>query len=144
MPISLQFPLEVVDDWPPVGSESLSFEKGASGYTLTVPPMFISELSVGDVIDVSEDEFGFVSDWWHLAKSGRSIIWLLIISKDACVNPILENLQKIGCHTAGIENLGCYSVDVPENVLIDVVDAILNELDTSTVAVTFPSFRHPE
>jgi len=144
MPISLQFPLQVVDDWPPVGSESLSFEKGTNGYTLMVPPMFISELSVGDVIDVSDDEFGFVSDWWHLAKSGRSVIWLLRISKGGFLDPILKNLRKIGCNTSGIESLGCYSIDVPENVSMDIVDAILSELDTSAAAVTFPSFRHPE
>lgn len=77
----LQFPLEVEDDWPPVGSESLPFEKLADGYRAMSPPLFVRDLSVGDVIDVSEDEFGFVSAWRHLAKSGRSVLWLLRLSE---------------------------------------------------------------
>jgi hypothetical protein len=142
MLVSLQFPLQVVDDWPPVGSESLSFEKGLIGYTLLVPPMFTSELSVGDVVEIFKDEFGFVSRWRHLARSGRSVIWILRISNGAFIEQTLNKLREVGCNTTGVDDLGCYSVDIPEDVSIKSVDAVLDELDTNAVAVAFPSFRH--
>lgn len=142
MTVSLQFPLNVEDEWPPVGSESLAFEKMPDGYEAKGPPLFVRNLSVGDIIDVSKDEFGFVSKWWHLGKSSRSVVWLLRLSATEEIDRSLEKLRMVGCNTAGAEVLGCYSVDVPENVTMATVDAVLDALDASEVAVAFPSMRH--
>jgi hypothetical protein len=40
--------------------------------------------------------------------------------------------------------VGAYAVDVPESVPITTVDAALAHLDPDSVAVAFPSMRHPE
>lgn len=144
MTVSLQFPLEVENEWPPVGSESLAFEKKQGGYEAMGPPLFVRNLSVGDVIDVSTDEFGFVSKWWHKKKSGRSVAWLLRLSDTAELDHYLEELRMIGCNTAGVDEFGCYAVDIPEDVTIGSVDTILNALEADNVAVAFPSLRHPD
>lgn len=144
MSVSLQFPLDVEDDWPPVGSESLVFEKTSDGYEALAPPLFVRDLSVGDIIDVSRDKFGGILEWTHVKKSGRSVVWLLRLSNKATIDIYLKMLREIGCNTTGADDLGCYSVDVPENITIGTVDAILDTLDTSSVAVAFPSLRHPD
>jgi hypothetical protein len=144
MVISLQFPLHVEDDWPPVGSESLPFRKVRDGYELLTPPLFVYNLSVGDVINILEDGNGFVVEWSHLSKSARSVIWLLRLSEKAGIDIYLDELRQIGCNTTGISDFGCYSIDVPESVTIADVDAVLNNIDTMAIAVAFPSLRHTD
>jgi hypothetical protein len=50
MTASLQFSLDVEGGWPPVGSESLPFIERLEGFELMVPPLFVKDLAVGDVI----------------------------------------------------------------------------------------------
>ena len=56
----------------------------------------------------------------------------------------LTQLRGLGCNTAALEEAGTYSVDVPESVPIETVDAVLAHLDADAVAVAFPSMRHEE
>ncbi len=56
----------------------------------------------------------------------------------------LTQLRGLGCNTAALEGAGTYSVDVPESVPIETVDAVLAYLDADAVAVAFPSMRHEE
>jgi hypothetical protein len=55
--IVLNFAFDVEGDWPPIAVEPLRFSPGAVGYKLLAPPLFVKELSVGDVIqaEVSQD-----------------------------------------------------------------------------------------
>ena len=144
MTISLQFPLVVEDGWPPVSSESLPFEERANGYESTIPPLFVSDLSVGDMITISLDESGFISSWSHNFKSSRSVVWLLRLSSTGSINIALDKLRVLGCNTVGSDALGCYSVDVPAHISIGSVDSILEKLNPDEVAVAFPSMRHPD
>lgn len=144
MSISLQFPLDVKDDWPPVGSESIQFEKLAEGYECLSTPLFVKDLSVGDVIEFEKDSEGFLSSWSHLSRSGRSTIWLLRLSDSDQIEICLQRLRAIGCNTTGVTEFGCYAIDVPEALAISDVDRVLEGLDSDLVAVAFPSMRHPD
>lgn len=144
MPISLQFPLDIEEGWPPVGSESLAFDKQRNGYKLLVPPLFVRNISVSDVIDVTVDSLGYVSDWEHVELSNRSVVWLLRTSDHNNIGVILSQFRKIGCNTTGIDEFGAYSVDVPENASLAQVDNILSNASTDEVAIAFPSFRHSD
>ena len=144
MPVSLQFPLDGEDDWPPVGSESLPFDKLSDGYKLLVAPLFIKNLSVDDIIDVVEDDNNFVKSWNHIRKSQRTTVWLLRLAEDNQIDVALEELQSLGCNTVGLPQFGCYAADVPEEISMSHVDAVLGKLDSNRVAVAFPSMRHPD
>jgi Domain of unknown function (DUF4265) len=144
MSISLQFPLDVEDDWPPVGSESLPFRKLDEGYECLSVPLFVKDLSVGDIIQFTKDSEGLLSSWSHLRKSGRSTIWLLRLSKNDQIEPCLHKLRSLGCNTSGVVEFGCYAIDVPEVLKIQVVDEVLKDLCSDLVAVAFPAMRHTE
>lgn len=145
MTISLRFPLDVEDDWPPVGSESLPFERVTDGLEATVPPLFVKDLAVGDIIDVAEqDGEGIIRSWKHIKRSDHSTIWLLRMGGDDDIGSCLEKARSMGCNTATMDQLGCYSIDVPPSVEISDIDDILAALDQESVAIAFPAMRHPE
>lgn len=140
--ISLRFILDVEDEWPPVGTESLPFRKTGSGYEALLPPLFVSGLSVGDVIEISRDEAGFVSHWHHLRKSKRSVVWILRTGLNGRIDATLDEIRTMGCNTVGHKKLGCYAIDVPEDINMDLIEGSLSCLDSSAYAVAFPSLRH--
>jgi len=144
MPVWLQFALVVEEDWPPVGSESLPFEKVAHGYKCCSVPLFVKGLSVDDVIGIEKYSEGFVYEWNHVQRSERTTIWLARLADHPPIEDCLRNLRLLECNTASAEQLGCYAVDVPASLPIAEVDAWLEALDPEFVAIAFPSMRHPE
>lgn len=139
--MSLSFPLSVEDGWPPVGAECLPFRPSPEGYELLVPPLFVKDLSVGDVLDVVLDE-GRVLRWRHVVRSACTTVWLLRMAQDPELEEVLVGLRKLGCNTVGLDDLGVHSIDVPAAVSMTAVDAILARLDPGRVATAFPSLRH--
>lgn len=142
--VSLSFPLEVEDGWPPVVVECLPLRIVNEGYAVLVPPLFVKDLSVGDVIEAKLEPGDQVRSWLHAARSGRTTIWLLRMRCSSTIEVVLAKLRAVGCNTASLEAAGAYSVDVPEAVAIETVDVVLSELDSEAVAVAFPSMRHVE
>lgn len=139
---SIAFCLDVVDDWPPVGSESLPFDETELGIVCLDAPLFVKDLSVGDKISIDRETNGYVVSWHHVERSKRSTVWLLRLQKTEAIEPCLENLRRLGCNTVSQPDLGCYSVDVPEEITLAEIDAELDLLDEDEVAVAFPSLRH--
>jgi hypothetical protein len=118
--VNFKFPLEIEDDWPPVPVESLPFDIKPNGYELLTPPLFVKELSVGDIIEVTLDPVNEnVLSWQYIKKSKRTTIWLLQMEKSDTVEPVLEKLRKLGCNTSGIKKIGINSIDLPESISID-------------------------
>ncbi|MCE4554266.1 DUF4265 domain-containing protein [Roseateles cellulosilyticus] len=141
---NLQFQLDVEDDWPPVGIESLPFRIDVDGYKLLKPPLFVKGLSVGDVIRPTLDGGGTVSSWSHQTRSGRTTLWLLRLDEPNNLEQVLEKLLELGCNVVKLPQYGCYSIDVPAEVKIGDIDAVLDELNPEFVACAFPSMRHAE
>ena len=144
--VSLGFVLDVEDGWPPVAVESLPFTTGLiEEYRLTKPPLFVKDLSVDDVIAVTEfDLEGNVVSWRHVVRSKRTTIWMLRLQQTEDIERALSELRTLGCNTVGLDSVGCYSIDVPERLEIEKIDPVLSGLDAECVAVAFPSMRHPE
>ncbi len=144
---SLRFPLRPVEGWPPVSDECMPLQRTDSGYAVVVPPLFLKGLSVGDVIEVTLDGADAqVLHWRHVHRSEHSTIWMLVVKAEGSggLRAVLDELRAIGCGTSEAERLGVYAVDVPADVSMAAVDALLADLDRSAIAVAFPSFRHVE
>jgi hypothetical protein len=144
MPVSLQFPLDIEDGWPPVGSESIPFGVVLEGLEALAAPLFVKDLSAHDIIDVEKDEEGYVRSWKHIRRSGHSTIWLLRIAQTDDIPAYLDKVRSLGCNTASLEQFGCYSIDVPGSIAIADVDEVLSCLGDDKVAIAYASMRHPD
>lgn len=142
---SLVFALDIEDGWPPVAAECLPFEIVPSGFRALAVPLFVKDLSVQDVIAPTIDAVhGQVTSWTHVVRSPRTTVWLLRLAKSDRIPVISQQLRDLGCYSSDAASLGCYAIDVPAEVPFDAVDAVLSACDENTVAVAFPSFRHPD
>ena len=142
--VSIAFPLPVEDGWPPAGAECLPFEKVDEGYRLLDAPLFVGDLSVNDIIAVELDDEHVAHAWKHVRRSSRTTIWLLCQKDPNDIEQTLRKLRDLGCNTVRLAKFGCYAVDVPELVPMSDVDAVLSSMDSTSVAVAFPSMRHPD
>ena len=142
--VLLKFPLAVEDGWPPVAMESLPFLVSDAGYQARVSPLFVKDLSVGDVIAATLGDENTVEDWGHITRSPHTTIWLLRLKQPNGIDAVLAELRSLGCNSVGLDTAGCYAIDVPETISMEIVDSILASLDGDSVGVAFPSMRHPE
>lgn len=142
--VSLKFGLEIEDGWPPVAVESLPFRVTEAGYLALSAPLFVKDMSAGDVISVRLSENDDVESWEHVCRSQRSTVWLLRLKTPNRIDESLARARAMTCNTAAVDSLGCYNIDVPADVPMADVDAILADLDEDAVAVAFPSLRHRE
>jgi len=124
------------------GQRVASFEQSADGLEALVPPLFLKDLAVGDVITADLDDEGWVSSWSHVKRSDHSTIWLLRMGEDPERALCLEAVRALGCDTAGSDQLGSYAIDVPGSIPIPAIDDILARLDRGSTAVAFPAMRH--
>ena len=141
----LDFPLTIEDDWPPVALECLIVRPTALGFEVLEAPLFLPDISVGDVRSVTFDTEGRVADFHHASRAKNTTVWLLHLDREeATLAPVLSELRSLGCDTVTLESQGCYAVSVPEATSLESIDSILARLDQDAVAVAFPSMRHEE
>lgn len=143
-PVSLKFSLDVEDGWPPVAVESLPFRVRSDGYQLLTVPLFVKDLSVGDVIAVVEQANDLVLAWRHVHRSKNTTIWLLRLGPTDQIKTVLTEVRELGCNTSTFDSGGSFAIDLPASVPVQVVDKLLGRLDSEVVAVAYPSLRHPE
>lgn len=141
MSAMLDFVLDIDDGWPPVAKQCMACVRREDGYQVQAPPLFIKNLSVGDVVDVRFGDEGEVVSWTHIARSARSTVWIMV-SGDYMVSGALERLKTMGCNVVELEQYRYYAVDVPEECAVERLDECLNAFDNRKVSVAFPSFRH--
>lgn len=140
---TLCFPLKRKNDWPPAETESLPFQEREDGFELLSAPLFVPDLSVGDVIKPVLDGYD-VKKWEYVSKSRNSTIWLLRLTSPNRLIQVLKLLRNLGCNTETLDAMGVYAIDVPAEISIVDVDRLLDLLDPKTVAVASPSLRHSE
>lgn len=141
---TIPFALDVEDGWPPVALESIPCEMVGDAYRILDAPLFIKDLSNGDVITVGNWSDGAVVTWTHIHRSGRTTIWLGKGRPNDKLDKALHTLRVMGCNTVSSPATGSYAIDVPEEVAITDVDACLASLKGEDIAIAYPSFRHPE
>lgn len=144
--VSLSFALDVEEGWPPVAIESLPFVRvSPNEYRLLSVPLFVKNLSVGDVLaPTARTGDDVLVDWDHVVRSERTTIWLLRLRATSAIDRALQAARNLGCNTSGVDQFGVYAIDVPAEIELSQVDEVLNNLDPDDVAVAFPSLRHPE
>lgn len=135
------------EDWPPVAVEGLWCEPSEDYFRVETCPLFVKGLSIGDTIDVQQDERGRVESFEVVTPSENSTVWLMFWDRTA-IDSTLRELRSIGCDTSGplegMEAKVC-SANVPASVAFAKVDALLEPLEQSDrVAVAHPSHRHPD
>lgn len=137
----LLFVLDVDDGWPPVAKECLLCTVFESGYRVDVAPLFIKDLSVGDVISVERNEEDDVVAWSHVEKSKHSTVWIMAHG-DYSIDDAIECLKNLKCNVEELEQYRYFAVDVPEECTSEELDACLDALDSEKASTVFPSFRH--
>lgn len=139
----LTFALEIEDGWPPVAAEGLPCTPKDGGFIVESPPLFIKELSAGDVIRVISEENGQVTGWVHLSKSPHSTVWLMALNEFSLDEP-LSQLRGKGCNTVGFQAYALAAVDVPTNVAASEIDEIFSGYSGDQLSIAYPSWRHAE
>jgi hypothetical protein len=138
----LIFRLNIEDGWPPVGAESLPIQSLDDNARVIECPLFIKNISSGDILNYTLDSEGYVSEWSHVHKSRNSTVWILKQSANACITSILDKLFKLGCNIIHLSDFGLYAVDINEAVPFSEVELLLDSIDESEFAVAYPSQRH--
>jgi hypothetical protein len=136
--------LQPEEGWPPIAVEGVPCSIVEQGYRVEMPPLFIKDISVGDIIAIRQIEGDVVFSWKHVSKSNNTTIWLLRLIHDEHVANILAKLRAIGCNTVGLPQYGSYAIDVPGTCEIKQIDDVLAQLDKSRTAIAYPSFRHEQ
>lgn len=131
------------DNWPPFASEGIYCLREGAYFRVDDPPLFIEKMSVGDLIEVVVNADNFVESWKLVETSARSVVWIMGFG-DYDLEPFMARMRDAGCNTKSLRSFNCFTVDVPENLTFDIVDAVLDAIDKEQAAIAFPSFRHPD
>jgi hypothetical protein len=142
MTISLSFPLQDGDGWPPVSRECLQFSAEGELLRAEVCPLYVQGLSVADIIAVEANADGVVKTWHHVRKSKNSTVWLLRMKDDPMLHNVLRRVLSLGCDVVSASALGSHAINVPEAVDLDEFEEALHFLDGDSTAVAYPSLRH--
>src|SRR5690606_837500 len=129
------------DGWPPVSVEWLWLSEAGDEFLILQPPLFLSDLAVGDRIRVNvKDNDGYVIDWTNTAKSSNSVMWIYDLG-DGELNIYLRKFREAGCNTTIMKNLKHASVDIPSSVSRGKIDDILDMIESKAYAIAFPCDR---
>lgn len=130
------------DDWPPVTTECMPFQDLGSGrYLLLVAPLFVRDLSVGDVLILEVSAEGIVWEWAHEKKSRNSTVWVIDFQQDH-FEDVMKKFLSLGCNVSRSPEFDVAAISVPENVDREIVEEFLDMLDEDSVG--YPSYRHEE
>ena len=138
---SLTFRLDVDDGWPPVAAEVIPCIREAAGYRIGAAPFFVKGLSVGDVIEIVDEENGQVWAWKHVSKSGHSTVWAGRIG-DTDVRAELDWLMDCGGRVEAFPDGRMFALDVPPSIDAASFDAHFGGFSDTELALAYPSWRH--
>ncbi|MBK6881998.1 MAG: DUF4265 domain-containing protein [Flavobacteriales bacterium] len=142
--ISLNFILDVHEGWPPVAVESIPSKSVSGGFEVLDAPLYVQGLSRGDVVRIDVGNSDEVIRWSHIVRSQHSTVWLLRLNTPNNIEDVLAKVRDLSCSTVSLPSQGSYAIDVPGDVKLERVEALLENLDSATVAVAYPSLRHVE
>ena len=139
----LTFSLAVNDGWPPVAAEGIPCFRQGNGFRVRVPPFFIKDLSVGDVIEVHSKEDEQVLSWSHITRSDHSTVWVMTFG-DVPIESQLSQLLQAGCNLERYPGNHLFAVDMPPSVPATLLDECFGSFGEDEIAVAYPSWRHEE
>ena len=130
--VKVRFQLEVdADGWPPVGSEGLWAEPlGNDEFRIDNTPWFVRKLAADDVVRALAGSDDIL---WVIEKvrwSGRMTI-RVIPRKDGPIRgdrqAVLDAFSPFGVSGEGVERYGIVALDVPPDVEVSAVKALLKQ-----------------
>ena len=128
--VKVHFRLEIEDDWPPAGVESLwAIDQGDGTVKLDNVPWFVRGVACGDVLAVSPDEEGVL---WagDVGRPSESCTIRLIVLREggsgAARRSVLNAFHRLGVWGEGIERFGMVALDVPPTSDLVQVQRLLN------------------
>lgn len=112
--------LEVVDDYPPVGIESVWAErKGENIYKIKNIPFYSKEVCLDDEVNTSKGSDGEAVFVDVISDEGNSTVRIIFFGDDEGLSGmVMTEISDMGCSWEGMGK-EFYSVNVPENVDFD-------------------------
>nr|WP_160250268.1 DUF4265 domain-containing protein [Mixta theicola] len=108
------FNLTVVDDYPPVSTESLWAEKLTSGnYRIQNIPFYSKDVSFNDVISVKKGQDGECLFHKIVRYSGNSTLRVIFFEKEV-IEKVINKLVRLGCSWESMNDT-FYSINVPHD-----------------------------
>jgi hypothetical protein len=128
--VKVHFHLEIEDDWPPAGVESLwAVDQGDGTVKLDNVPWFVRGVACGDVLAVSPDEEGVLWAGDVVRPSENCTIRLIVLREGgsgAARQSVLNAFHRLGVWGEGIERFGMVALDVPPTSDLVQVQRLLN------------------
>lgn len=126
--VKIHFRLEQdEDDWPPASVELVWADPGPreGQYVLDNPPFFTRDATVGDTVQVREEE-GHL--WFEkvVGESLNSLIRVIVFDPES-MEEVRNHLQSLGCYTEGFPNFKMIAVDIPIDVKLSTVQDYLRK-----------------
>jgi hypothetical protein len=140
---TLTFPTTIVDGWPPVSSETLQCERLSHGFRIASIPFFIADISADDIVEVIDEQDGYVWEWRHVRLSDRSTLWIMN-NAECDLEAKLAVLRELGCRVEYLDQLNLIAVDIPKDVKATIVDECFSGFKEADVALAYPSWRHTD
>jgi hypothetical protein len=112
------------DDWPPAATETLWAQPTGDGYyEIDNIPFFVKSIAVGDVV-AAHMEDGMLTFDRLVRPSGHSTL-SVIVSASTTVQTVRDELRAMGCDSELSHLPRLFSVDVPPEVDLRVIQAYL-------------------
>ncbi|MDX3076727.1 DUF4265 domain-containing protein [Streptomyces sp. MI02-7b] len=115
--VKVHFRLDIEDDWPPAGVESLwAIDRGNGKVELVNTPFFIRGVAIGDVVETSLDDEGVRWAGRVVQPSDNCTIRLIVFRDSgsaAARQSVLNAFHKLGAGGEGIEQFRMVALDIP-------------------------------
>lgn len=132
------FPLEVKDGWPPFDVEHIWVETEGGNYIVKNLPFFIKGMALDDLIYADLDERGYALKWKQVKPSTNSTMWVI----EHKMSDLSDKLESLGCKIERGSPGKLISVNVPESIDVDRLDAALGPYEEAgTISVAVPTDR---
>lgn len=140
-PVDVMFPLMDDEEWPPYPAEMVEGDLLAHDLVeITGVPWFVTGISHGDVVCVSQDGIGYVGAG-VVSRGGHSTVHVMAGSTQEMA-PIAAALQAAGAATRSAFEPPMLTVDVPPQCSLDEVIAVLAAAESLTCAYTVACRQH--
>lgn len=128
--VKVHFRLEITDDWPPAGVESLrAIDRGDGTVAVDNTPWFVRGIACGDVIRTRANEDGLLWAGDVVQPSQNCTIRLIVLrdkGSSAARQSVLDAFRKLGVTGEGIEQFGMVALDVPPEAPLNKIRQLLD------------------
>ncbi|MEU9014500.1 DUF4265 domain-containing protein [Streptomyces sp. NPDC048479] len=129
--LKVHFHLEIEDDWPPAGVESLwAIDRGNGRAELVNTPFFVRGVAVGDVVETSTDEEGVRWAGKVVQPSDNCTIRLIVLRDSgsaAARQSVLNAFHQLGAGGEGVEQFGMVSLDISPEAKLGKIKKLLQQ-----------------